>query len=471
MIDILIENCIIVTMDKERRIIGEKNSDGAIAIEGNKIVDVGTTAELRDKYNARSLLDAKNKVAMPGLIDCHGHPVGMFGIGEQFHPQHYGFFTHVIKRVADEETFYLNGLMTAVERIKWGTTCGVTMMERVDDPAFGNRFAEAVSEVGSKAIVAMTHNPGDDLEDYLRVSEKVIRNWHNKREKKIQVWLGEYWVGGIGAVGCFKTTMTDYKITQPTDQDLTLSKGIGTAIRELMDKYETHMHTHASQGQIKFAYKAGDHVWLGPDVLAAHCRGLTDEEIKILAKTGTKVAHCPYIYSIGGGSPMRTVEMIDAGVTVGLGSDHGIRVSYDLFKEMKEAMCLQRVRYVNRWVMPPGKILEMATIDGAKALGMDHLIGSIEIGKRADVILLNLLSPHLTPRFNIPSRIVYEADGHDVDTVIVDGKIIMENRKLKTVNEEDILCRMQKEAERMIEKGDLQPLMRRPRDYWGHARY
>ena len=191
-----------------------------------------------------------------------------------------------------------------------------------------------------------------------------------------------------------------------------------------------------------------------------------------LRETGTKVAHHPRaarIYTYPGRCPVP--ELIEAGVTVGLGADGPPpNRNCDIFLDMKAAMRLQRVHFKNPDVMPPGKLLEMATIDGYKALGMDQELGSIEVGKKADIITVDLFQPHLYP-INMPvHRVVYEATGQDVRDVIVDGRLVMEGRKILTIDEEDVLDSSVEMNRIMMERGGLAPFATIPERFWGVAR-
>jgi cytosine/adenosine deaminase-related metal-dependent hydrolase len=166
------------------------------------------------------------------------------------------------------------------------------------------------------------------------------------------------------------------------------------------------------------------------------------------------------------------VELIDSGVNVALGTDGSSPDrTFDMFSDMKVAQTLQRHYFHDSRYMPPGKVLEMATIDAAKGLNLESQIGSLEAGKKADIILVNLKKAHLTPNFMIPHRIVYEAYGQDVDTVLINGNVIMENSKLLTINEEESLNKIQEIAEIVIETNDLRKFMSLPKGFWGSSRY
>ena len=200
---------------------------------------------------------------------------------------------------------------------------------------------------------------------------------------------------------------------------------------------------------------------------------MLEEEILILKKTGAHASHCPYaINAIGQYCP--APELIDAGASVSLGSDAPAATTnppFDQFMVMRGAQWLQMVRFKDPNVMPPGKLIEMVTIDGAKAFGLDKQIGSLEPGKKADIILVDMFKPHLVPIFTEWDRIVFEASGHDVDTVMVDGKVLMEHRKVKTVDEVKVMEKAQEEAEKMVEKAGVQPFMKIHERFWGHSRY
>jgi 5-methylthioadenosine/S-adenosylhomocysteine deaminase len=216
---------------------------------------------------------------------------------------------------------------------------------------------------------------------------------------------------------------------------------------------------------VKFAHeKLGI---LGPDTLLSHSTDLTEEEIGICRNTGTKIVHNPSaIASMTGRCPVP--ELLDAGVTVMLGSD-GVAPdrSYDMFRHMFQAMRYHRFYYRDPSVLPPGKVLEMVTIDAARALGLEKELGSLEAGKKADLILIDMFKPHLFP-LNMPVyRVAYYADGNDVDTVIVNGRVLMENRQVKTVNEADILELAQKETEDALDRTGLRRLLAIPDRFWG----
>jgi len=215
----------------------------------------------------------------------------------------------------------------------------------------------------------------------------------------------------------------------------------------------------------------GESAGMCRDALLSHSTDLSDEEIRIIADTGTHVVHNPSaVASIRGRCPVP--ELLDAGASVVLGSDATAPDrSGDMFRHMQQCMHYHRRHFRDPDVLPPGKVLEMVTIDAARALGLDNEIGSIEAGKKADVILVDLFKPHTYP-FQMPLyRTIYFANGNDVDTVIVDGRILMRHREVLSVDERTVLEAAQKEADLALERSGLTGLTNpRPR-LWGHSHY
>jgi len=477
-VDILISGGFIITMDPQRKII----EDGSVAIEGNRIVDVGVRKELESKYRVDKVIDASRKVVMPGLIDGHGHAghglVKTMGC-------HQGdlWFKACDKIYAEgstEEFWYAEAMLTAVERLKFGTTCGVTFfgggdsVMRTDDPAFGYRHCEAINEVGIREFLAVgprrppfprkySHWSGNSyrdvkvsFQDQLKTSEMLIQRWDTKTDGKIHI--------------CMMLPVSHPEREHFSQTELNDIIDQAHAVRKLTKKYGILFAQDGhTRGTIKFSHERLG--ILGPDALLSHCTDLTDEEIKICKLTDTKIVHNPSARaSIQGRCPVP--ELIDTGVTVMLGSDGTAPDrSYDMFRHMFHCMHYQRTYYHDASYMPPGKVLEMTTIDAARALGLEKELGSLESGKKADVILVDVFKPHIYP-FNMPvHRITYYANGNDVDTVIVNGDVLMENRVVKTVDEGKVLEMAQRETEAMLERTQLRHLLTTPETFWRHSKY
>ena len=210
---------------------------------------------------------------------------------------------------------------------------------------------------------------------------------------------------------------------------------------------------------------------LGPEALLSHSTDLTEDEIAICAQTDTKIAHNPSaIASVYGRCP--APELMAAGVTVGLGSDATAPDrSGDMFRHMQQLMHYHRRHFRDPSWIPPGKALEMCTIDGARALGMQDDIGSLEVGKKADMILIDMRRPHLYPANMHVSHLVNFANGNDVDTVICDGRVLMQGRTVASVDQDKVLDAAQRETELMLKRGGFEDLLTVPGDFWGALQF
>jgi cytosine/adenosine deaminase-related metal-dependent hydrolase len=246
------------------------------------------------------------------------------------------------------------------------------------------------------------------------------------------------------------------------------------ALQRVVEAHDVGFHVHAYGTAVKFMKERAPGL-LGSNTVLGHCWPIDMESAGILAETDTRVAHCPRahrIYLFEGRCPVP--EMIEMGVTVGLGSDFvGSDRTWNLWEDIYLSPRLHRRLKNDATLMPVGKVLEMATIDGAKALGLDHRIGSLEPGKDADAIIVNMWTPNSVPLFGpmTTHRLAYYARGQDVETVIVQGEVLMEDHKVLSVNEAEILEWADAEAKHTVKTFGLEPLMRRDDHYWNSARH
>jgi cytosine/adenosine deaminase-related metal-dependent hydrolase len=242
-------------------------------------------------------------------------------------------------------------------------------------------------------------------------------------------------------------------------------------MRRIADEFGVGIHTHAFGGAVRFAAETLG--VLGPDVCLAHCQGIDDDELRMLRDTGATVSYCPSarrVYTFKARTPVS--ELIDAGVAIAIGTDGTAPDrTFDLFRDMRMAMSLERLHFTDPWRLPPGKALEMVTIDAARAVGLDRDLGSLEPGKKADLILVGMRAPHLVPGGMPVHRVVYEATGHDVDTVVVDGRVLMQGRRVLSVDEGQVLDFADAQARLAFERAGVGPLMEIPENFWGRSRY
>lgn len=426
MTDMLIENGHVVTMDGERAIIKR----GDIAIEGNEIIEVGEN--LGDSADEK--IDAKGKAVLPGLVNAHTHlsMVLFRGVADDLDLQ-----TWLQEKIwpmeenLQSQHVYEGALLGSLEMIKSGTTCFA------DQYFFMEEVGRAVEKSGLRASLSygiIEENDPEKREKELKIGEDLVKKYEGAADGRITTMFGPH-------------------------STYTCSPDCLKEVRKLADKHEVGIHIHLSENEREIETVTDMHGkrppellnsidFLGPDVLAAHCTWLNDEEIEIIQEKGVKPAHNPVSNMKLGSGIAPVPELLAADVPVGLGTDGAAsNNSLDMLEEIKFAALLNKLGKGDPTVIPARQALEMATINGAKALGREDEIGSIEPGKKADIILLDLNEPHLTPLHNIESQIVYSCNGADVDSVIVDGKVLMREREVLTLKEDKILRDSQESSE------------------------
>jgi 5-methylthioadenosine/S-adenosylhomocysteine deaminase len=431
--DILIKDGYIITMDAQRRILER----GSVAIAGDKITAVGKDVEER----ADTVIDAHGKVVLPGLINAHTHlsMTLLRGVADDI-PLMKWLETKIwpIEKNLTAQDCYLGALLGCLEMIKSGTTCFADQYFFVED------VARAVEEAGLRAMLSYgIIELGDQKrrESELHAGEKLIKTCHGAAGGRILTMFGPH-------------------------ASYTCSPECLMQVKELAKKYKVGIHTHISETQDevdkirkKYGKRPVEHLdsigFLGPEVLAAHCVWLTKQEIDTIQRQGVKPVHNPVsnMKTASGVAPVP--EMLAAGIPVALGTDGAAsNNSLDMFNEMKFAALLSKVHKLDPTTLPARVVLEMATINGAIALGLQDEIGSLEVGKKADIVMVDMKKPHLVPQHNVISHLVYSATGGDVDTVIVDGKILMQKREVLSLDEDRVLKETRKAADDLLARGE-----------------
>jgi cytosine/adenosine deaminase-related metal-dependent hydrolase len=473
MTDILIAGGTVVTMDPARRVI----ENGAVAITGNRIDAVGPAADL--PQTAARIIDATGHAIMPGLIDGHAHAghglIKTLGGGNS---AAWSEACRVIYTTASPPSFWrAEARLAALERLMFGVTTGLSLLGggdsvmRTDSPEYGAAHCEGVTTIGIRDIMAVgpTRPPhprpyaswdGNTRTEYpisfeqqRDTIEALIESWHGADDDRIAI----------------ATLMPVYREETHDPAQVALIERQGRIIQDLGRKHGTlfHQDGHRS-GSLDMANRLFG--LLGPDALMSHCTDLTPEDIDAVVATGTRIVHNPSaIASVRGYCPVPT--LLDRGVLVIIGSDGTAPDrSTDMFRHMFQCMRLHQRHHKDERLMPPGKLLEMVTIDAARALNMDSEIGSLEAGKRADIITIDLQKPHLAPQ-NMPIwRLACFANGQDVDTVLVDGRILMQGRKLPHVDIPEILAEAQSETDQMLQRTGFTPMLAEPATLWGRSR-
>jgi 5-methylthioadenosine/S-adenosylhomocysteine deaminase len=421
-VDLLVTGGTVVTMDGERRIY----KDGAVAIRGSEIVYVGSAEEARARYDPKEAIDAAGKIVMPGLVNSHTHAAMSVyrGIADDLPLmewlQNYIFPAEAKNTNAD--MVYHGTRLACAEMIKGGTTTFCDMYY------FEDRAAQAAKEAGMRAVL------GETVLDFPAPDAKDPAGGIAYAERFIQQWKGDDLITPAVAPHAPYTV---------GPQSLKSSK-------ELADRYQVPLVIHLSETQSevqqisqKYGRTPTDYLdsigLLDRNVVAAHCVWLTDAEKDLLASKGVGIAHNPESNMKLASGVAPVPDLIARGAYVGLGTDGAASNNdLDMFGEMDTAAKLHKISSGDPTAMPAEQVVEMATIGGARALHMGDRIGSLEAGKKADLIVLGTDSPNMTPRYNVYSHIVYAADHNDVETSVINGRVVMRDRELLTMDEDAV---------------------------------
>jgi 5-methylthioadenosine/S-adenosylhomocysteine deaminase len=432
--DLLITGGTVVTMDAQRRVI----SDGAVAVRGDSIVDVGPTAGIEERYGAAKKIDARGTLVMPGLINGHAHAaMSLFrGIADDLSLDdwlHKYIFPAEARNV--DEDFVL-----------WGTRLGILEMLRggittyADMYYFEDAVARATKEAGMRGVL------GETIIDFPAPDNKTLAEAYAYTQKFLDHWKGDPLIVAAAAPHSI------YTCSEKTLQDsaaLARKNGSPILIHIAEAPFELD-ESRAKHGLTPVAYLDKIGV-LGPDVVGAHCIWTDQADIATLTQRGVGCVHNPSSNMKTAAGVMKVVEMLAAGEAIGLATDGAAsNNNQDLFEEMDLAAKLQKAWRRDPRALPAQQVVEMATITGARVLHIEKDIGSLEAGKKADLILVDTSAPHAVPMYNPYSQIVYALKAADVRTVIVAGKIVMENRRMRTLDEKEILAKAQ-EYKRKIE--------------------
>jgi cytosine/adenosine deaminase-related metal-dependent hydrolase len=461
MSSILITNGRIATLDRDRTILKQ----GAVLIQDDRITYVGNPSDAKKIARSELEIDANGMLVLPGLIDTHVHLAQALIRGCADDASLVDWlqkFVWPLQGNFEGEDGKVSAELCMLEMIKSGTT---TFLESLLHSRYGfDGIAQSVEGSGMRGILSKTvmglpgygtkeniMHPGmiEDGETCLREVEDHFKRWNGHANGRIRVWYGARSLGGC----------TPELYTQISSGAERLGTGVTIHLGEVQEDLR-----YAEKEFGKTPAEFMDQVGLaGPNVVFAHGVWLNEEDWHIMATKGASVAHCPASNSKLASGIAKVPEMMRAGVNVSLGCDGGPSNNcYDMIREMKLASIIQKARLLDPRIMDAETALEMATINGAKVLGIQNEIGSIEAGKKADLILVNLKGPHVTPSPNLISGLVYAAEGSDVDTVIVDGKILMENRIVKTLDESGILKRASERGQELLDRAGVRVVSKWP---------
>lgn len=432
--DLIIRNGWVITMDRA----GTRFPSADIAIKNGAISAISNAI----RETAKEEIDAKGNVVLPGLVDAHMHMTLLRGVGDDL-PLMRWLYEVMFPKDAEIKAEHIRAaaLMNQAELIRGGVT---TFLDIFRFPAASAAVAEqsGLRGVFCPQIIDEPAGAGETLESNLAF----IEAWHDRVPERLYTWFGPH------------APFSNYPETY-------------RKIADYAEKYDVGYHTHLSETldevtQIKEKYGKSpvellEEVGaLNPRLSVAHGVHLDSRDIQLLAEHGVGVVHNPSsnMKLASGVAPIP--DLMAAGVKVGLGTDSNLsNNNLDMFEEMRLAAFLQKLYRNDPSILPCEEVLQMATLGSAACLGMDDLIGSLEVGKRADLIIVDMTPPHLAPLFpephtNVIEQIVYSASAADVLTTIVEGKVLMQNRQLLTLNWDEARSIVLEKAQDLIKRAD-----------------
>jgi 5-methylthioadenosine/S-adenosylhomocysteine deaminase len=425
--DLVITGGTVITMDERRAII----EDGAVAIRGDAIVAVGSRAEIEARYEALKTIDARGTLVMPGLINGHAHAAMSFfrGLADDLSLDDW------LKKYI----FPAEARNVTEDFVAWGTRLGILEMLRggittyADMYYFEDAVARVTKEAGMRGVL------GETILDFPAPDNKTLAQAFAYTQNYLDHWKGDPLI--VAAVAPHSI----YTCSEKTLQDSAAlarrnSAPILIHIAEAAFELEQSRTKHGSS-PVSYLERIG---LLGPDVVGAHCIWVDQADIRTLARFGVGCIHNPSSNMKTAAGVMPVIEMLASGEPIGLATDGAASNNdLDLFEEMDLAAKLQKIAHGDPRALPAEQVVEMATITGARALHLEKQIGSLEPGKKADLILVDTGAPHATPMYNVYSQLVYALKATDVKTVVVAGRVVMEDRRMLTLDEKEILAKAQ----------------------------
>jgi 5-methylthioadenosine/S-adenosylhomocysteine deaminase len=456
-----IRNIMLMTMSQNEA-VRRFYPAGEIRINGSVIEEVGESVT----GGADTVIDGRGMLAMPGLINGHNHFEQSFmNSTVRLYPgstaQWIQEFKIPMTKCMERDDYYLSSMLTCLHMIRSGVTTSISHICQQSAEKLAtygvDQTIRAITESGVRSVVPIGLAGKNEPEDFIVNAaefDEQLRGWHEKwneeADGRVRIWPGP--------TGFYSATPEMWNVA-----------------KAFAAEHQCGIHTHLAtfaRGDVDQALEVGV---LAPNFTGAHCVWLDTTDVKEMAEHDAKAVHNPtYKLSYSLDSEVRVfgdgiapiAELKDAGCTVGLGQDGCMGDTQDLFKEMRNLAFTQHYRHRNKKLFPPSKLLEMTTIDCARTMMWEHEIGSIEPGKKADIILLDLNDPKFVPRLNIPANIVYQAAPENVQTVIINGKVVMEDRRVLTFDQNAIARDAQEAASDLIDRAGLGKLKTRAFEPW-----
>jgi 5-methylthioadenosine/S-adenosylhomocysteine deaminase len=439
----LIENAVVVTVDEADTV----HPDGGVLIEDDRITGVGDPDDLRADTRVDATVDAAGRALLPGFVNLHLHSGFIRGLAEDM-PVFEWLHEHVdpthdaLERAEARVAYEL----CYAEMAKAGITCALDMYRFMDEAA------DVAADYGLRVTLAPYVADEYDYFETLEDNRRLVERRHGDADGRIRVWFGLEHL----------TYCTEEAYHRVAEYAGEYGEGVGIHTHGEESK-EMHDRLTEEYGQPPIA-EFRDRGILGPETVLAHCCWLEESERALLAETGTSVAHCPVSNMKLASGVAPVTDLLDRGVNVGLGGD-GIKENnrIDVIQEMKQAALLQKVDTLDATRLPARRALRMGTIEGAKALGLGDEIGSLEAGKRADLVLVDLERLHVNPVFqdsepdgyrNVVPNLVHAALPSDVESVMVDGEWIVRKGTFLPADEADLRERHRRATRQVLGRRD-----------------
>jgi len=447
----------IITMDEKRRII----RDGAIAVQGDTVLAIDKTDVLKDRYEAARVIDARDRVVIPGMIDSHVHSAFQMsrGLADEVGEQKFLFERmYPYEGCMDDEDTYWSALLCTLELLKHGVTCFVDpgnyhidqTAKAVEESGMRCVVAKSSFDIGKSSFGAIPEAWIETTDEALERAEAVIDKWHNRAD------------GRIRAFASFRG------LNNCTD-------GLIQGLKEIADRHGTGIQTHCAFAQKtrdtsldKFGMTEVERLEqlgvLGPNVLLGHVGWLTPAELLLMQKRNVCAVACPsssFHNGYGNITMGHIPELLEMGLAVGVGSDHASSGIIDLLQELRIVGMGFKETRIDPKMMPPERVFEMATVNGARGALWDRDIGSLEVGKKADIVLFNTLRPEWMPLYNNPLvNLVYSATGSSVDTVIVAGTVLVASGEAVSIDEGKVYGEVKRLAGKILKKTGLEEIIK-----------
>ncbi len=445
---ILIEGGSVVTVDDDSQV----HRKGYVFIEDDLITAVGAGEPPGQLRKADRAIDATLMAVMPGMINAHTHLFQTFIRGLADDKPLLEWLKAAIwpiARALTHEEAYVAALVGMVENIRGGATSVIDHQYIHTEPGNDDGVCRAADEAGMRFLLARGWADIDYHPAFMESPEQIISETTRLREKWQVQGNGRIRVefGPLIPWGCTENTMCrTHKLSQKW--------GAGTHIHVAETKIEVDMNLE-SRGNRHIEWLAEMGV-LGPNMQLVHSIWLDDKEIDLIAQHGAIVVHCPVSNMYLASGVARVPEMLQRGITIALGTDGpGSNNSQDMLEILKTTALLHKVHSLDATILLPEDVLSMACRGGAIAFGMPEQIGSLEVGKKADVVLVDLDTPMAMPVHRVPSALVYNASTRDVDTVIVDGRLLMRHKEIRFLDEKALLARARQTCANLFERAGV----------------